>query len=151
MLPFTLLRKHHPALLVVLLLLGTLFPVLFQHSLNFLLEDLLRLLLAVFILVALFHHSHQITNSCWWTISPRWYDSTPFQRANSYWHTNPTWNTTTNWHTSPNWNTTFNGRTDPALWEKHTSVLGPLLELVDTTSSSIEWGAAVSSCVRNTP
>ena len=61
MLPFPLLHKPHLALLVVLLLLGTLFLVLFQHSLNFLLEDLLRLLLAVLILVELFHHSHQIT------------------------------------------------------------------------------------------
>ena len=60
MLPFPLLCKPHPALLVVLLLLGTLFLVLFQHSLNFLLEDLLRLLLAILILVALFHHSLQI-------------------------------------------------------------------------------------------
>jgi hypothetical protein len=57
-----LLRKLHPALLVVLLLLGILFPVLFQHSLNFLLEDLLRILLVVLILVALFHHSLQITS-----------------------------------------------------------------------------------------
>jgi hypothetical protein len=36
-------------------------PGLFQNSLNFLLEDLPRLLLAVLILVALFCHSHQIT------------------------------------------------------------------------------------------
>ena len=36
--------------------------VLFQHSLNFLLEDLLRLPLAILILVALFRHSLQITS-----------------------------------------------------------------------------------------
>ena len=60
MLPFLLLRKPHLTLLVGLLLLGTLFLVLFQHSLNFLLEDLLRLLLAILILVALFRHSLQL-------------------------------------------------------------------------------------------
>jgi hypothetical protein len=61
MLPFQLLRKPHPALLVVPLLLGTLFLVLFRHSLNFLLEDLPRPLPAALILVVLFRHSHQIT------------------------------------------------------------------------------------------
>ena len=62
MLPFPLLRKPHLALLVVLILLGTLFPVLFQHSLNFLLVDIPHLPLAVLILVALFCHSLQITS-----------------------------------------------------------------------------------------
>jgi hypothetical protein len=61
MLPFQLLRKLHPALLVVPLLLGTFFLVLFRHSFNFLLEDLPRPPLVVLILVALFCHSHQIT------------------------------------------------------------------------------------------
>jgi hypothetical protein len=36
-------------------------PVLFRHSLNFLLEDLSRPPLAVLILVALFRHLHQVT------------------------------------------------------------------------------------------
>ena len=62
MLPFLLLRKLHPALLVVLILLGTFFLVLFQPSLNFLLEDLLHPLLEILILVALFRHSLQITS-----------------------------------------------------------------------------------------
>ena len=61
MLPLLLLRKHPLVLLLVLLLLGTFFPVLSQHSLNFLLEELLRLLLAILILVVLFRHSLQLT------------------------------------------------------------------------------------------
>jgi hypothetical protein len=68
-----------------------------------------------------------------------------------FWNENPNWNTTPNWNITFNWNTTFDGRTDPTLWEKHTSLLGLVLESVDTTSSSIDWGVEVSSCIRNTP
>jgi hypothetical protein len=64
---------------------------------------------------------------------------------------NTNWNTTSNWNTAPNWNTTFDRRTDPVFWTKHTSILGPVLELVDTTSSSIDWGEKVSSCIYDTP
>jgi hypothetical protein len=98
---------------VVLLLLGTLFPVLFQHSLNFLLEDLSRPPLAVLILVALFFIHTNLPDSRRWKISPRWYDSTPSQRENSYWNENPNWNTTPNWNATPNWKPPLIGGSTP--------------------------------------
>jgi hypothetical protein len=150
MLPFLLLHKLHLALLVVLFLLGTLFPVLFQKSLNFLLEDILCLPLAVLILVALFRHSLQITN--FWLVDnfTKVVSLNPLSAGNFLLERKSQLEHNPQLEHYPNWKTTFDGRTDLTLWEKHTSLLGPVLESFDTTSSSIDWGATVSSYVRNT-